>query len=405
MILTKNTPEAKDYLKTYQELSKAIIIQISSEDIKNNIQTMLLRDQILTLLENQIPVTIVIDNEQQFESDSHLNPNKKKYNNEYYLTENNLKNEIIPLYEETIRKIKILFSSHEINILTTNDLECNYKSTAGLTGFPEKISLDITSQALNIIGFIGSVNSPLESSSIQVNVKANDTLIALAKQFTNSIAEIMIISPIGGIFNTKNELIKLISKEKLRSIIHGHKQDIKLDTKNLKQVKAINEILSYVSKTVIVSSDNILKELKNHEGGGSLIIDISKNTPVKYSKRSIFEFIYNKCVKQNDWKERSDEEKEEIYKNYLAFIVDGTVIGGYSLLDFEINGIEGKLLECLYVAEEKIGIPEEIFKHLLLFDKPIYAYSNKNVFERNHFEKVDGIQPETGSKLMVLKKN
>jgi hypothetical protein len=62
--------------------------------------------------------------------------------------------------------------------------------------------------------------------------------------------------------------------------------------------------------------------LETLDGSGTMIIDFKKTKFGKLLNKRLFEMIYKKNVDAKYWKERNQEEKDEILDNYTVLEID-----------------------------------------------------------------------------------
>jgi len=57
-----------------------------------------------------------------------------------------------------------------------------------------------------------------------------------------------------------------------------------------------------------------------------MIVDLEKAKFKPLEKRELFDFIYKEKVGKGEWRERTKEEKDEIFQNYKILEIEGTIL-------------------------------------------------------------------------------
>ena len=118
--------------------------------------------------------------------------------------------------------------------------------------------------------------------------------------------------------------------------------------------------------------------------------------------KTIFDLIYDLTP---EWIDRTEKEKNIIFNNYIILEHKWTILWWFALSDYEIDGEEWKLLECLFVAKEwkSLGyiLWDEIKKH-----KIVFAYSlSEGFFEKLWFKKNEWQKSKSWANLFIYKKD
>ncbi|MDD3302481.1 MAG: hypothetical protein PHN31_02920, partial [Candidatus Gracilibacteria bacterium] len=191
--------------------------------------------------------------------------------------------------------------------------------------------------------------------------------------------------------------------EKVEAIIKGENSSISLDLGMQKKIKSIYDLLKKEIYKIIKSALSDSKQELEGSGKGTMILNLENAKFTKLLNKGLFEMIYKKNTEDKCWKKRTQEEKDKIFSNYTVLEINGIVLGGYALSDYEIDGVKGKILECMFSSKTGAGIGymlgDEIKKH-----EVVYAYSKQSLFfNKLGFKKIEGKKSETGSDLFVYK--
>jgi len=116
----------------------------------------------------------------------------------------------------------------------------------------------------------------------------------------------------------------------------------------------------------------------------------------------VFNLIYDL---NPNWIERSEEEKEKIFNNYITLEQEWKILWWFALSDCEIDWEKWQLLKCLFVAKKWnwlwYVLWKEIKKH-----KVVFAYSKEEeFFKKLWFNKVQWQKSKSWADLFVYKKD
>ncbi|MDQ7022361.1 MAG: hypothetical protein Q9M97_02325 [Candidatus Gracilibacteria bacterium] len=231
-------------------------------------------------------------------------------------------------------------------------------------------------------------------------------------KISQKINNILILEENFEIQDIKNKQIEFISHKNLKKIISGEHKKIKINIEEnyilFNKLKEIDKLLDNGNSKVTLTNLKGIKEELEGFGSGTMFIDLEKASFKNLNNLELFKQIYKKQFYNKKWKKRSEDELLELSNNYKILELEGTILGGYYLGNYEIelNGVleKGKLLENLFSSKSGGGIGkilgEEIKKN-----KIIFAYSKeKDFLEKLGFKLVKGKKSETGADLWKYEK-
>jgi len=155
---------------------------------------------------------------------------------------------------------------YSVNILEPKDLQvqsCTDCKKFGFVANPKYINLD-QSKALHIIGFMGE-----DKNKQYYNVNADEISLAICKQ--QNIDEVIFITGTGGILDNSGNIISEISKASIKKIINNTYKNVSVAGGMQKKCMEILELLRFVSRIVMTSSEKLKQELFTTKGAGTLI--------------------------------------------------------------------------------------------------------------------------------------
>lgn len=160
---------------------------------------------------------------------------------------------------------------------------------------------------------------------------------------------------------------------------------------------------SWAERISLVDEEWIFSELSTIEWAWSMIINESKLSFEKINNVWLFEMIYRKNVSLWYWKDRSEEEKINICKNYYVLKIWTSVLWWYQLVKFDDNW--WVLIQCLWSPRQKSWMWKKIIEHIKLSNNWfVYAYSKeKDFFIKMWFEAVEWKFSESWALLYVWK--
>lgn len=229
----------------------------------------------------------------------------------------------------------------EVLILDPVNVHCVLKDGLQLTG--EIVSIDLPETDGNVaIGFIGSVDEIVTSGNAiwEANVNADGICRHLVEQesIRRKIREVIIVTETKGVLDADGNLVPVLTVEDVRLIL-GNKG--KHPTKNIEvkdgMVKKLQECLLIAlakGKAVMTDVGGVAAEIENYKGSGTLIFDPEQCSlePMAEEQRPIFREIYRKNTESGTFRPRTEEELHLLEKHHRLFAINGSVLGGLSLV-------------------------------------------------------------------------
>lgn len=399
--LAKN--EAINYLESYKNTGRGILVKASGELIQQK-SFQLVVDEIKRLLDFHIPVTLVVGGWSQITEqwkNAWKGERPKGLNGINKTTRELIQLAVQPAYENIIGEISQFFTGDRPIIIQPEQLMCNLIPRAGYVWNPYKIKGLNMEGGLNIVAFLWVADNSLFGGWKEaVNVNADDIVLWIAREFRTKLAAALFLTGVGGLLDDNHEILDFLTRYQLEKIIRWKLPNISVNWWMLKKIEVAQEVLAHLKKLAIVNPSNMQKELESHQWGGTLIVDVNRNRFEDMQHRAIFETVYNENVKKGFFAERTEIERDWVFKNHKVCVVDWTIIWGFSISDKVVNNEDGKLIECFWVAKKQASISSQLLKHISISNKPIFAYANGEVFQKYGFQEVAWVFSEkTGAKL------
>lgn len=231
---------------------------------------------------------------------------------------------VLPAYHSIRGKLASAFPDGEI--IEPKAVRCDptENEQLGLVGTPREIVL--RDAPLSVVGFVGM------SGDTMLNVNADDIAKQLALQERDDIEELILLTSTGGVLNTREKIVSLLTERKLDEILSGTSDAVKVEGGMLKKLQAVREILDVVGKAVITKTDGLQRELLQWMGDGTMCVDTKQLTtsPLQIRERHIFDAIYEQYVRQGIFRPRSAEELERLAQNHHMIRVKKSPLGGFS---------------------------------------------------------------------------
>lgn len=102
---------------------------------------------------------------------------------------------------------------------------------------------------------------------------------------------------------------------------------------------------------------------------------------------NFFKNIYDLNLLKKNWSIKSESEKKNIFENYIVVKKWQDIVWWYSLTDLNINGVNVKLLQCIYSNYKWVW---SFILKKIKDEWCIFAYSNKeNFFTKNGYIKLN----------------
>ena len=237
------------------------------------------------------------------------------------------------------------------------------------------------------------------------NVNADDIVSALILYIEWAVSNILYLTKSWWLQDIESKIIPFMTKNRLKKILVWKDEKVKTDGQMKKKLSSWNNaILNGASKFTIAHIKNIKEEIESLSWTGTMIGDLEKAVFRPLKNRKMFDFIYTEIVKQGDWRERSEQEKNIIYENYKVLELDGTILWWFALRDFEFNWKKWKILECIFSIKERCGIGS-ILWDAIKDNVCVYTYSKKReYFMKLWFTEVKWKSSPSWSPLYVYEK-
>lgn len=164
-----------------------------------------------------------------------------------------------------------------------------------------------------------------------------------------------------------------------------------------KKIEAINDLLeSWIHSIVLTHIRNFKEEIESIFWKGSYIVDENTMIIENSLEEEVFMSIYQEQLKKWNWRQREYEEIQELANHHKTVLVNGLPIGGLTLTPTIIDSEEGHLIECLWSAEEGIGLGRKIIKYITTGIRPVFAFSkNETFFKKAGFIEIPRIFSST----------
>ncbi|NUJ97157.1 hypothetical protein HGA92_00015 [Candidatus Gracilibacteria bacterium] len=300
---------------------------------------------------------------------------------------------VIPAYEELQKRLGEAFGEENINLFEKEDIICERVEGLGEVGVVKSFKKEFDTGKINILPFVGVSEEDIKSF---FNVNADDIVTRIVGEMREKISNIIFLTGTGGVEDNEGNVISFLTKKAIEDILDGKHLKINATGGMKKKLKVILEVIEKgASKVSMTNIDGIKEEIEGF-GSGTMVVDLEKVKLKKLESREMFDFVYESNVKNGNWKERNEEEKDKIFENYQVLELEGTILGGYVLCDTEIDGKKGKILECIFSSKERGGIGTLLLKECIK-NKIVFTYSKKGrFFKKNGFVKVEGHFTEKG---------
>ncbi len=230
----------------------------------------------------------------------------------------------------------------------------------------------------------------------------NEIIQNLLSKYNDKISNVIFLNDSGWLKNGEGGIISFLSKEKLKCILNWNYEKAVINSWEKKVLELIYELFRKgIHKTTIASIDWLREELEWF-GSWTMVIDLEKAEIKTLENRELFDLIYSKQVEGWNWKDRTIEEKDEMFKNYKILEIDGTVLWGYCLSDCEVEWQKWKLLSCLFTTKVWSWLWYILWQEVKK-SGVVFSYSKQwKFFENLWFKKVEWKKSETWAFLYVF---
>lgn len=380
---------------------KQVLIKLSGAEIADENFEQAVKD-IKALIADQIKIILVFGGGQQideaWEKNGHTEA-RPKQNGMGVTTPEVLSDAVLPAYFEIEQKLQKYFAHIEkVVFYKTNQLVAEIKDAEkfGLTGTPETINLQNEAK-LQVIGFVGEAEN-----GEKLNINADEIVANLVEKYQEEILEVIFVTKTGGIQNTAGKIVSTLSDKKIETVLAGEAEEIEVDGGMRKKLIETKKVLQYVNKVVITGLTGIYPEITKLSGSGTLLFPLEK-TEVKALKNNVvFDLQYQEKVESGCWLPRTENEKMELKKNHFILCLNGSPLGGFSLLEKELSLereiISGLLFACWWSDVENNGVGmyvlEKAIEKAHFQGKKMFFYTKQNLdkyaesLSLKHYEKI-----------------
>ncbi len=172
-----------------------------------------------------------------------------------------------------------------------------------------------------------------------------DGAARLAQDKDAGIQEVFFLRKEGGIIDREGKLVSLLGTGSLQKVMAGTHERIKATLGTHAVLEAAGRMLPHVDKAVI--TDNIIAEINQWKGQGTLLYDPAK---VTYSKlrpveEPIFHEIYQKYVDEGIFRKRSSGELAQLMRDHEVARAGDSPLTGFSLFQHEDRNEEDQWQE------------------------------------------------------------
>lgn len=394
-----NTPQRDSpYLDIYKNNWKYLVLKISwslldNEEFENFVF------YIKSLQEKGVSIILVYGGWDQITATYEKNTWKTR---EKWADGNNktskdlIKNGVIPAYEELQKRLWEAFGEENINLFEKEDIICERVETLWEVGFVKSFKKEFDTDKINILPFVWVSEEDIKSF---FNVNADDIVTRIVWEMRDKISNIIFLTWTWWLEDNEWNVISFLTKKAIEDVLDWKHLKIKATWWMKKKLKVILEVIGKWASKVSMTNINWIKEEIEGFWSGTMIVDLEKVKLKKLESREMFDFIYKSNVKNGNWKERNEEEKDKIFKNYQVLELEGTILGWYSLCNTEIDWKKWKILECIFSSKERGWIGTLLLKECIK-NKIVYTYSKKwRFFKKNWFVKVKWNFSKTWSSL------
>ncbi|OGJ60468.1 hypothetical protein A3J34_04230 [Candidatus Peribacteria bacterium RIFCSPLOWO2_02_FULL_51_10] len=218
----------------------------------------------------------------------------------------------------------------------------------GLVGTPQAIELP--DAPLSAVGFVGTAGPDeeypqeleTETGARNLNVNADDVAVALVKQYSALINELIFITKEGGVRDKEWNLSPLLTDKRLERILSGEDPDIPVEGGMKKKVEAILSVLKKVGKIAITDARGLRSEIERWKGTGTFCADTDQMQfeEMQPIEEPIFDEVYEEFVQAGIFRQRTPEEIAELKRYHVMLRVKNSPLGGLSLVPKEGGWLE-----------------------------------------------------------------
>lgn len=293
---------------------------------------------------------------------------------------------VIPAYEELQKRLWEAFGEENINLFEKEDIICERVEGLWEVGVVKSFKKEFDTGKINILPFVWVSEEDIKSF---FNVNADDIVTRIVWEMREKISNIIFLTWTWWVEDNEWNVISFLTKKAIEDILDWKHLKINATWWMKKKLKVILEVIEkWASKVSMTNIDWIKEEIEGF-WSGTMVVDLEKVKLKKLESREMFDFVYESNVKNGNWKERNEEEKDKIFENYQVLELEGTILWWYVLCDTEIDWKKWKILECIFSSKERGGIGTLLLKECIK-NKIVFTYSKKwRFFKKNWFVKVE----------------
>jgi len=373
------------YLDIYKESWKYLVIKISWTFLENE-DFSLFASYLLELKQKKIPLILVYGWWDQITKNYFQTTGKtrKRWDDGINITSKCLlDNGVIPAYNEIGEKLKNALWESNIHIFQKEDIFCKSLENAWEVWCVESFKKSFQEDKINIIPFVWV---SCDDITKVLNINADDIVPEIVRFVKGEVSNILYLTGAWWLKNKDWKIVSFLTKKKLEKILHEWDESICFDGQMRKKLQSILDCINNgSSKATIVDMIGLKWELEGF-WTGTMIVDLEKAKFKPLEKRELFDFIYKEKVGKGEWRERTKEEKDEIFQNYQVLEIKGTILWWYALMDNP--SWDGKVLECFFAGKEGGWIGRLLWEQIKK-NGIIYAYSKKwDFFKKLWFQEI-----------------
>lgn len=323
------TPAADAYGQLYSD--KALMLKISGGELESEDLPILIQDIRNLSLKQFIIVCGAgkqIDHAWREYCEAHDIPCNRsdKENGVNKTSPEKLEHAVLPVYQEFQRFMRQVIP--EGVILKPEQVPCSRMPGYGEVGIPSSIE-GVNDHRVVVIGSVGSDGDDL------LNVNADDIARSVLAQEGQRINEAIMITGPGGVIHN-GEIAPLLWAEDIAEDGTHKKIDVTSGEGGMqKKLKEAKAMLEHVEKIVITDIKSVKNEIERILGSGTLIVSwdsVTCEPQTTDAEAKIFDALYQRHVQEGDFRERNEQEYQELKQNLHLLKVSNSILGAFALI-------------------------------------------------------------------------
>lgn len=348
-------PSANAYYDLYR--GQTLLVKASGAELQPEKLPHLI-DAIKTLTAHGVHVTLVYGGGNQIDRhwDAKHDKPRPKIDGVGHTTPEVLNDAVLPAYTEVRAELQQLLPSFQA--IEPEQLHCDVDTGKGLVGIPQ--SVEGYSPASNtMLGFVGSAEQQ------KLNVNADDIVKMLLMQHGTQINEAFFLTGTGGILDKDRKVASAVYSDNFRE--DGTHDWLPIDGGMKKKTKVVTETLPLAGKIAMTTVENLLAEIEDWRGSGTLCVDIDQvesSAIANDAERAIVESVYADFVASGTFRKRTPVELQQLLDDHKIVRIENSPLGGFSLQERDDTWTEMSLLWSAYLGS-KSGrvIMDHVRKH------------------------------------------